>query len=72
MNRRWEVAINHLERMADKDCTCTEEQDQCKVYPECPSCMASHMCNSLGELIDEYLKDYPLPKIQTNSLPISL
>ena len=60
MIKRWEVAINHMESMADKDCTCTPEQEQGEVYPECPSCMAAHACNSLGDLIEEYLKNYPL------------
>ena len=54
-----------METMADKDCTCTPEQEQCEVYPECPSCMAGHAVNSVGDLLSEFLKDYPLPEIKT-------
>ena len=60
------VQIIHMETLADKECTCTPEQEQGEAYPECESCMAAHALNTLGDIIREFSRDFPVQKTEAS------
>lgn len=51
-----EEIITDLRNEADKDCTCTEDQETGKDPTTCKRCQAAHRINQVGELLREEME----------------